>query len=199
MAVSRNGKAKILVGMASCGIAAGALEVYNTLQKVIKENNLDIELEKTGCIGACYCEPLVEIKMPGMPSVVYANVTAKKIPQLLERHIKNKEIIEKWVLKGEGLTTPDDDFFRKQVRIVLRNVGNINPERIDDYLVRDGYKAIRKVLIEMRPEDVIEEIKASGLRGRGGAGFPTGLKWQFARQSSEKEKYVVCNGDEGDQ
>ncbi|GAB4332061.1 MAG: NADH-quinone oxidoreductase subunit NuoF [Calditrichia bacterium] len=189
---------EIIVGMASCGIAAGAADVYAALESRIKEENLPVRLNQTGCIGACFREPLVEIRMPGMPNVVYGDVTVKRIPQLLERHIQNHEVIEDWaVQKSEGATA-ESDMFDEQVRIVLRNAGQINPEVIEDYLARDGYRAIQKVLHEMSPEDVINEIKASGLRGRGGAGFSTGLKWQFARQSDSMEKYIICNGDEGD-
>ncbi|MEJ2635965.1 MAG: NADH-quinone oxidoreductase subunit NuoF [Calditrichia bacterium] len=194
----QNGKVKILVGMGSCGIAAGAADVYHALENKIEIENLDIELEKTACIGACYREPLVEVRVPGLPAVIYGDITVKRIRDIFEKHIQNKEIISEWLLKGDNLQTSEDELFRKQVRIVLRNAGQINPERIEDYVARDGYKAIRRVLMEMKPEDVINEIKASGIRGRGGAGFPTGLKWQFARQSQSNEKYIICNGDEGD-
>ena len=195
---SKNGNIKILVGMASCGIAAGAADVYTALEKTIAEENLPVELEKTGCIGACYREPLVEIRMPGVPDVIYGDVSVKKIPKIIEKHIKEKSVIEEWAIKSDKIQTTEDSFFNKQVRIVLRNSGRINPERIEEYIANDGYKAIQKVLQKMKPEDVISEIKASGLRGRGGAGFSTGLKWQFARQSDSKEKYIICNGDEGD-
>ena len=188
----------IIVGMASCGIAAGAADVFSALEKKINESPGSVILDKTGCIGACFREPLVEVRMPGMPSVVYGDMTVKKIDELFEKHINNKEIIENWVIKGEEINGQEDQMFSKQVRIVLRNAGEIDPERIEDYLNRDGYKAIQKVVHEMKPDDVINEIKESGLRGRGGAGFSTGLKWQFAKQSDSKEKYIICNGDEGD-
>ncbi len=194
----KNGKIKILVGMASCGIAAGAADVYAALEKKIAQENLPVELEKTGCIGACYREPLIEIQMPDMPPVIYGDVTPKKLPQILEKHLRNREIIEDWVVKGEGIEQAENELFERQVRIVLRNAGKINPEHIDDYLAQKGYQALRKVLFRMSPQEVIEEIKQSGLRGRGGAGFPTGIKWQFARQSPGKTKYIICNGDEGD-
>jgi NADH-quinone oxidoreductase subunit F len=189
---------RIIVGMASCGVAAGAAEVYSSFQKKISEQNLKVSLEKTGCIGACYREPLVEIQVPGMATVVYGDITAKKVEQLLEKHVKNHQIVQEWVVLSDTFHTPEQELFSNQVRIVLRNAGAINPEKIDDYILRNGYRAIQKVLKEMKPEDVIAEIKASGLRGRGGAGFPTGLKWQFARQSQSKEKFIICNGDEGD-
>lgn len=198
MSQKHNQQVRIVVGMASCGVAAGAADVYQAIQNRIEQDNLPIKLNKTGCMGACYREPLIEIRSPGLPPVVYGDITVKKLPQLFEKHIRNNEIIEDWLVKGENLHTPDDQFFDKQVRIVLRNAGEIDPENIDDYLAAGGYQSIRRALLEMKPEDVIAEIKKSGLRGRGGAGFPTGLKWQFARQAPGKEKYIICNGDEGD-
>ncbi|MCK5453209.1 MAG: NADH-quinone oxidoreductase subunit F, partial [Calditrichia bacterium] len=198
MAVSKNGSTKIIVGMASCGIAAGAQDVFDALGNQIKEMGLNVELGITGCIGACYQEPLVEIKSPNLPSVIYGDISVKKIKPLLEKHVINHQIIEEWAVFGEGLHTPEQDLFKNQLRIVLRNAGDIDPENIEDYITKDGYKAIQKVLKELKPADVIAEIKTSGIRGRGGAGFSTGLKWQFARQSQSKEKYIICNGDEGD-
>lgn len=198
MSDSQNGKIKILVGMASCGIAAGAGDVYQALEKKIADSDLPIELEKTGCIGACYKEPLVEVRAPGMPWVIYSDFSPKKIDALFEQHLQQHQVIEDWVLIGDQIQSPESELFRKQVRIVLRNAGKINPEKIEDYVAKSGYRAIQKVIFHMKPEEVIEEIKSSGLRGRGGAGFPTGIKWQFARQSPGKEKFVICNGDEGD-
>jgi NADH-quinone oxidoreductase subunit F len=189
---------KVIVGIASCGIAAGAEEVYLAFQKKIKEGKLPVRLEKTGCLGACYREPLVEIRMPEIPSVIYGDITPRKVPQLIQSHIISKEIITEWVVVSDDIMTPEQELFGYQYRIVLRNTGYINPEKIDDYIQRDGYLALRKVLLEMTPEEVIHEMKISGLRGRGGAGFSTGLKWQLTRQSKSKEKYIICNGDEGD-
>lgn len=191
-------RSRIIVGMASCGIAAGAADVYAVISKKINDQKLAIDLEKTGCIGACFREPLVEVQVSGMPRVIYGDITPLKVDQLLEKHIKNHQIIKEWAVLAEGIPTAEEDLFKNQLRIVLRNAGTINPENIDDYISKDGYKALQKVLREMKPEDVITVIKSSGLRGRGGAGFLTGLKWQFARQSPGKEKYVICNGDEGD-
>jgi NADH-quinone oxidoreductase subunit F len=198
MAVSNNKNIKVVVGMASCGIAAGAGDVFTALKEKIREKSLKIELNQTGCIGACYKEPLIEVHVPGMPVVMYGDITVKKINQILESHIQNKTIIDDWVVSADKVETAETEFFKNQVRIVLRNAGEINPENIGDYIAKDGYKSIQKVLREMQPADVIDEIKASGIRGRGGAGFPTGLKWQFARQSQSKEKFIICNGDEGD-
>jgi NADH-quinone oxidoreductase subunit F len=196
--VSNGGYTKIVVGMASCGVAAGAADVLNAIRTRIEKEKIPVELEITGCLGACYREPLVEIRSSQVPSVIYGDITVKKVDQLIEKHIKKGEIIKEWTVSAENLHTDDDELFTNQLRIVLRNAGIINPEKINNYMEREGYKAIQKVLRHMKPDEVIAEIKASGLRGRGGAGFPTGLKWQFARQSEGKEKYIICNGDEGD-
>ncbi len=198
MPTSQNKKTKIIVGMASCGIAAGAADVYAALEKKITEEKLPIQLEKTGCIGACYREPLMEIQMDGFPTVIYGDVTLKKIPIIFAEHIVKHEILKDWVVTGDEIQTPEKELFENQVRIVLRNAGIINPEKIKDYLTQNGYQALKKALTEMTPDEVIDRIKESGIRGRGGAGFPTGLKWKFARQSPGKEKYIICNGDEGD-
>ena len=182
---------KIAVGQGSCGIAAGALKVYETLN-----SNLDLncnQLTVTGCIGMCYLEPIVD---------VYAD-------DGLHRFVKvNGEIAEKIALavnsgdlesvKEYEISYEDKQFLEKQTRIALRHCGVINPEIIDDYINDDGYKALNKVLTTMTPEDVIEEIKVSGLAGRGGAGFPTWFKWNAARQSTGEKKYLICNADEGD-
>jgi NADH-quinone oxidoreductase subunit F len=194
----KNKKVKIIVGMASCGIAAGANKVYDLLQKIIYDKKLNIDLEKTGCIGACYREPLIEVQMTGMPSVIYGDIVPKKLDHILEKHIEKHEVINEWIVKGDNIKSKDDSFFKNQLKIVLRNVGRINPENINHYLEEEGYKSLEKVIKSMSPEDVLDEIKKSGLRGRGGAGFLTGLKWHFTRQAKGKEKYIICNGDEGD-
>lgn len=177
----------IKVGLASCGISAGADKVYDKLSEFISNNNIkDIKLEKVGCIGKCYLEPLVDLEISGK-KFTFTQVDDKK----------TDEIINKYILGNETPSLKPLNF-KKQIRIVLRNTGIINPENIEEYLERDGYKALEKVLNTMSPENVIEEIKKSGLRGRGGAGFPTGLKWSFAAKVKSDEKYFVCNADEGD-
>lgn len=182
---------KIAVGQGSCGIAAGAMKAYDELK-----NKLDLskhELTVTGCIGMCYLEPIVD---------VYDN-------DELHRFVKvSKESAEKIAkavncgdfssVKDLEISDEDKQFLEKQTRIALRHCGVINPEKIEDYLNGDGYKALNKVLTSMTPEEVIEEIKISGLAGRGGAGFPTWFKWNAARQSQGETKYLICNADEGD-
>ncbi len=194
---------EILVGMASCGVAAGADKVYEKLKEEIQARGAEdkVKLKITGCIGMCYREPLVEVREEDGRGLIYADVTPKRAVEILEKHALGGEPIPEWVLLSrgfEGISGEGNELLKKQVRIVLRNCGIIDPENIDDYLARDGYKALEKVLKTMTPEEVIDEIYKSGLRGRGGAGFPTGLKWKFTRASKGDKKYVVCNADEGD-
>lgn len=191
---------KILVGMSTCGMSAGAKDTYARLQKLMPEDSAD-ELTITGCIGMCFREPLVEIR-EGSTRTIYGDVDPKRAEEIFERHIKGGEEISDYVIYKEedGVVSGGQEkaFLEGQQRIVLRNCGLINPESIEDYEARGGYEATRKAIEEMEPAEIIEEVKASGLRGRGGAGFPTGLKWSFAAGYNGSAKYVVCNADEGD-
>ena len=189
-------KLKVRIGMASCGTAAGARLVKNSLEKYIDSKSLNIEIEETACIGMCYAEPLVEF-IDDDKSLLYGNVNAESVIDLLVAFQAEKPI-KKNIIISNNYDLNSENNLEKQVRIVLRNVGRINPESINDYLKNDGYKALEKSLNSMSREDVIAEIKNSGLRGRGGAGFPTGLKWQFAYNSQSDKKYMICNADEGD-
>ncbi|MEO0285514.1 MAG: NADH-quinone oxidoreductase subunit NuoF [candidate division WOR-3 bacterium] len=193
----------IAVGMNSCGIAAGAKETYVALEKVLKEKGINIPLKTTGCVGMCYREPLVDI-ITENAIMTYGNLTADKVEKLVESHILNNTPIQEWIVKvdkKDGVriieTWDTDGFFSMQKKIVLENSGYIDPENIDEYISRDGYEALRKAL-KMKPEEIIDIITKSGLRGRGGAGFPTGLKWKFTREAPGDVKYIVCNADEGD-
>lgn len=191
---------RIVVGMSTCGVAAGADKVFKFLQDTIAKRNLKdkVTLGETGCIGMCFREPLVEIREEDGRKFLYGNVDIERAEKILEQHAVGGNIINEWVVHGSGIRCPDDELLEKQVRIVLRNCGIIDPESIDEYIARDGYKALKKVLNEMTPEQVISLIKKSGLRGRGGAGFLTGLKWELTRNSPGEKKYVICNADEGD-
>ena len=198
----------IIVGMGTCGIAAGADKVWAALQQGLAQRNLDVSLKGVGCIGICVKEPLVDIQLPGKPRVTYANVKPEMAARLIEEHLVNGQPVKAWMLgqmddRGPGKAQaeplyPGVAFYSKQVRIALRNCGLIDPEKIEEYLARDGYQALGKALAEMEPDDVIAEMKDSGLRGRGGAGFLTGLKWELCRRSRGGPKYVICNADEGD-
>ena len=178
----------IKVGLSACGIAAGAQKVFDTLQEEAKKKNLNISIKKCGCQGMCFAEPLVEVHVKGQPDVTYGKVDQKTAIKIIDDSLKQGKVLDKFVFKPGA----------KQLRIVLRNCGVIDPESIDDYIAQDGYKALDKVLFEFTPEKLIEEMKTSGLRGRGGAGYPTWMKWKFTRQSLGEQKYIICNADEGD-
>lgn len=182
---------KIVVGEGSCGVAAGAEKVR---QALLKEDLNGAMLTIAGCIGMCYLEPIVDIYEDGKEVKRLVRVTendAKKIAEYAKTGDENA--IAPLLVSDE-----DKEFLNKQTRIALRRCGIINPDEIEDFIQADGYTAIKKVLNEMTPEDVIEVIKTSGLAGRGGAGFPTWFKWNAARQSDGEEKYLICNADEGD-
>ena len=180
-------------------------EIYDAFQKQLAENNLsgDVMLVKTGCFGLCAVGPVVIIYPEGS---FYSNVTPEDVPELISEHLIKGRLVRRLLYrdhKTEEITKAlsETNFYKKQTRVALRNCGVINPENIDEYIAYDGYQALIKVLTEMQPQEVIDVIKASGLRGRGGAGFPTGLKWQFCRNAVPDEtgiKYVCCNADEGD-
>ena len=184
----------IRVGLASCGVAAGGREVYDALSTKLSQSGVKAELKQTGCIGMCYNEVLVEVSSPDGGHVFYRHITPEKVNRMVEEHLIGGQPATEWVIPDEEI----GNFLAKQRRIVLRNCGVIDPESIDDYLAAGGYKAIEKVLSSMSPQEVIDEVTKSGLRGRGGAGFPTGVKWNFARKSPGSQKYIICNADEGD-
>jgi len=192
----RNGSWVVKVGLASCGIAAGGQRVYDALKDSLITHGIksNVELRRTGCMGMCYSEVLVEVFPPMGRRVFYRNVTAEHVQRIVEEHIIGGNPVTEWIIPADEI----DNLLSKQRRIVLRNCGIIDPESMDDYLAADGYKALDKALNSMSPQLVIEEVTKSGLRGRGGAGFPTGVKWGFARKSPGSQKYVICNADEGD-
>jgi len=193
-----NRKWVIRVGLASCGIAAGGLRIYDALKTKLQEKDLAIEVKQTGCMGMCYNEVLVEVSSPEHGRVFYGKVTPDRLDRIIEEHIIGGQPVTEWIVLADWMKTEGSDFLAKQVRIVLRNCGTIDPESIDDYLAAGGYEALRKVLFNMSPQEVIDEVTRSGLRGRGGAGFPTGVKWSFAKKASGNPKYLICNADEGD-
>jgi NADH-quinone oxidoreductase subunit F len=191
-------KTKVIVGLGSCGVAAGANKTYEKIRQLQEVENLDIELKKTSCIGMCFREPLVEI-VDENGSYIYGNVDEDRVVEILEKHVVNHEPVKQLVVKTDLFQTADHGFFEDQVKIALRHCGYIDPESLADYETHQGYEAIKKIADEnIRPEEVIEMVLQSGLRGRGGGGFPTGLKWRFARNSQSDEKYIICNADEGD-
>ncbi len=189
---------KIIVGLGSCGIAAGANKVYKKFQTLQTVGNISFDLDKTSCIGMCYREPLVEVISNGK-SYLYGEIDDTKAEEILRHHNDFGEAKKEYVVRAEEFETKDDTYWNGQVKIALRNCGYINPERIEEYEQRNGYKAITKISnSKLSQEDVIQTIMDSGLRGRGGAGFSTGMKWKFAKGYKSDTKYIICNADEGD-
>ncbi len=210
---------RVSVGLATCGIAAGGNVIYEGLKELIEKEKIDAYLTKTGCFGICNEEPLVNVRLPGMPIVIFSKLTKEDLPHIVN-FIKtgilpenNKNVlckIEQWdhittenpITYGKGYPEiplwNEIPFFKPQRKLIMRNAGITNPEDIEEYIATGGYSALFKVLNGMSPEEVIGEVKKSGLRGRGGAGFPTGLKWEFTRKAEGDRKYVICNADEGD-
>jgi len=215
-------RTKVLVGMATCGLVAGAQKVFQTIKEEIEEKKLDMVLARTGCIGFCQKEPLVEIMKPGWPRISYSEMDSKKAKETIRLLVQGK-LKKEWILAKlekeeclvEGTTRPyplnglpkeieeiplheDIPFYKKQVKLAMRNCGFIDPKNIEEYIARGGYSSLYKVLTQYEPEKVIEEITKSGLRGRGGGGFLTGRKWHYCRSAHGYPKYVICNADEGD-
>jgi len=218
------GRAKIYVHMGTCGIASGAMDVFNTLKDLKKEHNLkhNVELITTGCVGICSREPLITVVTFGKEPVMYEYVDKEKVLKIFKNHVINGNVVKEYALArgmqselkqriehngalpGQGITDStipgieEIPFFSLQEQRVMRNRGIIDPNRIDDYIGRDGYQGAIKALTSMSPQDILAEVLDSGLRGRGGAGFPTGLKWNFAACEKAADKFVLCNADEGD-
>ncbi len=199
----KSGKTQILIGVGTCGVAAGARETEKAFNDEILKQDIagTTIVSETGCMGLCYSEPTVEVKVPGMPSVIYGDVDEKAAREIVKKHIQEKTIVDSHVYArpaSDIIYETEEDISYKQFRIVLRNCGVIDPEKINEYIARDGYKALERAIFEMTGDDIINELKVSGLRGRGGAGFPTWMKWNFTKQVDNDSKYIVCNADEGD-
>ena len=188
-AMQQSERARILIGMGTCGRAAGADDILDVLNQELAQQHLQADVLQVGCIGLCYVEPLIEVIKPGMPSVFYGNLTPELIPEIIKDYLVNGNPRSDLALgtRGEGTLDGIPSLFdlpvlKPQVRISLRNCGNIDPESIDHYVASGGYDGLAKAL-KMKPQEVIDETKKSGLRGRGGAGFPTGVKWQFCHDA----------------
>ena len=212
---------KILVGSASCGLAMGARAVEAAAIRAVKELGLDAAVCRTGCIGFCAQEPLLDLVLPGGPRLSYAQMTPEKTRELLEAYAARGELKPEWALgrfqaeehvsTGDAHRYPDApadlagvpewsglDFYRRQKKVILRNCGSIDPTRLEETIARGTYRGALRALAHSTPKEVIDEVTRSGLRGRGGAAFPTGQKWLLARQAQADVKYVVCNADEGE-
>ncbi|MCI5628101.1 MAG: NADH-quinone oxidoreductase subunit NuoF [Clostridium sp.] len=184
---------KVIVGQGSCGVATGAKKTAAQFERLIEEKDLDVKVDITGCVGTCYLEPIVDVYDDNNNMTRYVKVNADKASEIVEKHLVNGEVVTDLALHDE-----DKLFIEKQQRVVLRHCGLINPEKIEEYIAVGGYAATKKVVTSMTQDEVIEEIKVSGLRGRGGAGFPTWFKWNAAKANKADQKYIVCNADEGD-
>lgn len=194
----------IIIGMGTCGLASGAGKVKETILEELKKLNIEAIVESTGCIGYCAVEPIVDVKLPGEDRVSYCEINPKIVPKFLHTVLVEKKIFKEKLLGTHGKTNNDarnineNPFFEFQRKVVLSHCGIINPDSIDTYLAYGGFKAFDKVVRLMNPEEVIKEISISGLRGRGGGGFPTGKKWELAFKQKSDQKYLICNADEGD-
>jgi NADH:ubiquinone oxidoreductase subunit F (NADH-binding)/(2Fe-2S) ferredoxin/NAD-dependent dihydropyrimidine dehydrogenase PreA subunit len=191
----------LVCGGTGC-ISSNSTQIVDNIKALLKENGMenDVQVLKTGCFGFCEKGPIVKI-LPD--NTFYVQVKPEDAEVIVKEHLIKGRKVDQLLYKEPATDQSIEDskhmdFYKKQMRIALRNCGFIDPDNIDEYIARDGYQALGKALTEMTPESVIEEMKKSGLRGRGGGGFPTGLKWEFAHKNQSDQKYVVCNADEGD-
>ena len=201
-ALKQSQEPRILIGTATCGRAAGALDVLRTINEELAQQNIKARVTQVGCMGHCYAEPLVIIEKPGWPPICYGYVTTGIASRLVQDFIIGNDPCPEFALgaleENELIPTIfDQPRFKYETRVVLKNCGFIDPEDINQYIAIGGYSGLVKAL-HMTPQGVIEEVIESGLRGRGGAGFPTGEKWRICREAAGEPKYVVCNADEGD-
>ena len=189
---------KVIVGLGSCGIAAGAGKVYDKIKALKEAENLSFDLKKTSCVGMCYREPLVEIH-DDSGTYLYGEVDEERAIEIIDKHINQHNPVKEYVVRTDLFKTIDNEFVDNQVKIALRHCGYIDPENIEEYEHQQGYEALKKIKTEkISQEQVIQTVLDSGIRGRGGGGFPTGMKWKFAFNSQNDEKYIICNADEGD-
>ena len=218
-ALLKSGKTtvRVTVHMGTCGISSGADTILTILKEEVEScGRKDIVITTSGCAGICNREPLITVETAGQEPIKYAQVDAHKVRRIFHAHVLAGQVVSEWVFArgweqkekkvDDTLTPPGEDavsirqlpFFKMQELRVMRNRGLIQAEKIEEYIARDGYFAAAKALLEMEPDEIIQEVKTSGIRGRGGAGFPTGMKWEFAARSPGDVKYVLCNADEGD-
>jgi len=196
---------KVSIGTATCGLATGSADVYESFRQEVDSRGMEVIVARTGCIGYCQMEPIVSLRIPGKGGLLLKKMTARLVPPVLDA-LRGGEFPRQAVLctlngdsAMDGFPSQQElGFYRKQVKIALRNCGLIDPENLPEYVATTGYHALFKVITSMKPAAVISAIKQSGLRGRGGAGFPTGRKWEITFSQPSEEKFIVCNADEGD-
>ena len=197
----------IRIGTAMCGVAVGANAVVAEVKKVVDIKNIDATVSEVGCIGICFAEPILDIKIPNGTRLLYANVSAADVSNIIDSCLLKSDFTQSKLMGslGESTEVPDtvpdllqDPVFKLQYKIALRNAGEIDPCDINQYIGRGGYSGLNKALTIMKPKDVLQQVMDSGLRGRGGAFFATGLKWSFLSKSDAKVKYILCNCEEGD-
>ena len=202
----------VRIGTALCGEAAGAVAVVSEFRKAIERHGIQVRLSEVGCIGLCYAEPLVDVQLPGGPRVFYGDFDADRADEVVQAHVMGGRPVEELALGYLAPEGANDDFVPPdglknlslhpmrvwEHRIALRNAGNIDPLDIYQYIATGGYKALNRALLEMTPEDALQQVNESGLRGRGGAAFPTATKWRFLAGNPSRDKYVLCNCEEGD-
>ncbi|MDX9720548.1 MAG: NADH-ubiquinone oxidoreductase-F iron-sulfur binding region domain-containing protein [Myxococcota bacterium] len=197
MQQSNSAVKRVLVGMGTCGLAAGAGQLLDALRAGVAEHSLAVEVGITGCLGNCHAEPVLLVEHDDGSRHHYGNVSKARLEQLLAGHLRDGQALEKLLYHPEQHDDPEGRFYQKQVAIVSRKFGHIDPEQLGDYRAHGGYRALQMAL-DAGPESVLQTILDSGLRGRGGAGFSTGKKWAFAQRAQGEQKVVICNADEGD-
>ncbi|MBU1537176.1 NADH-quinone oxidoreductase subunit F, partial [Myxococcota bacterium] len=197
MAQATPSRPKLIVGLGTCGIAAGAEKVYNLFKNKLEAAGSDVELSITGCNGMCHNEPIAEFVDAQGNTFLYGALSEKKAELVFDKHIVGGTPMDKFLLHCDDDSTGPGKFNAKQRKIVLRNCGVINPESLEEYLAVSGYEGLKKAM-EKGPDWIVQEVKDSGLRGRGGAGFSTGMKWMFTQKAVGEKKYIICNADEGD-
>lgn len=197
--------ARVIVGISGCSLAVGAAETLAALRAELGRRGIKARIETTGCKGLCYCEPQVDVVLPGQPRITYGNVTAERVAELVESVIVKGDLRSDWAeCQWSDATLPgisraaEHPFLKDQSRYITANWGLIDPESLESSVAAGAYRSLDKALTEMTPETVIKEVTASGISGRGGAAFPAGRKWEAARASRDRPKYVICNGEEGE-
>jgi len=197
-------KPVIFIGMGTCGLASGASKVKTAIEEELKKLKIKADIVPTGCIGYCAKEVIVDIKLPNSDRISYCQIEQKDVPELIKKTIVEKSVFKRKLLGSHGKgsndlpSLKDVPFFKRQMKLVLENCGILNPISIDQYIASGGFKALNKALRHMSQNEVVDEVIDSGLRGRGGGGFPTGKKWDLARVQTNDTKYLICNADEGD-